>query len=61
LREQDATDRQIVGLARLVEACLTTRDDLENAWMTCFFERRARSGPLWSQLSPDTKKYIKQN
>jgi hypothetical protein len=61
LREQDATDRQIAGLAGLVDASLTMRDDLENAWMTCFFERRARGGPLWSRLSPDTKKHIRQS
>lgn len=57
--EDHADETQIEALARLVELSLNVRDDVENAWMTCFFEHGSRSGPLWSHLSPETKRHIK--
>lgn len=57
--EERSGDGQIEALAKLIERSLAVPDDVENAWMTCFFERRYRAGPLWSQLSPETRKYVK--
>ena len=57
--EDQADKIQIEALAGLVELSLSVPDRLENAWMTCFFEHRSRNGPLWSQLSPETRSYIK--
>ena len=57
--EEQASTEQIETLAKLIELSLGEPDELENAWMTCFFERRQRSGPLWSRLSPSAKRYVK--
>jgi len=56
--EDRADPGQIEALAKLVHLSLSVPDAVENAWMTCFFERRPKAGPLWSQLSPDVKRYI---
>jgi hypothetical protein len=57
----DATDDfQIKQLARLIEISLSVKDDLENAWMTCFIEAGI-SKQLWSHLSREAKVHIKTN
>lgn len=61
LIEDEADESQIAGLASLIDISLSKRDDVENAWMTCFLEHHVRHGPLWAQLSPETKKYIRAN
>lgn len=60
--DEDRSDiSQLATLAELIQISLGERDNLENAWMTVFMERRPQSGLLWSHLSSEAKRYIKAN
>ncbi|MES2058456.1 MAG: hypothetical protein V4564_21140 [Pseudomonadota bacterium] len=60
-KEETAHPSQMGVLAELIRISLSAPDTIENAWMTVFLERWPRSGPLWSSLSPETKRHIKSS